>query len=228
MRLVSFRYLPVPDSDEVCGLPTALSLTLAVPVLAPLAVGVNVMLILQLLAAANVDPQVVVETAKSPVVEIVMPVKATACLLVRVNTFAAVVVPTVVDAKARLAGVNVAWAMPVPVRGTDCGLLFALSVIVIAPVRVPVAVGVKFTSILQFLPAASVAPQGFALAIRAKSPLTVMLPMDNVPLPLLVMVTIFPGAVLPTTTAPQVSEVGDNVTAPLPPVGFTVRLIVVV
>lgn len=198
------------------------------PVLVPLAVGVNVMLILQLLAAASVDPQVVDETAKSPVVEIVMPVRATDCLLAKVNVLAALVVPTVCDGKVKLVGVNVAWAVPVPVSGTVCGLLFALSVIVIAPVRVPVAVGVKVTLILQFAPAASVAPQGFGLVTRAKSPLATMLLMDNVPLPLLVMVTIFPGAVLPTTTAPQVSEVGDSVTAPLPPVGFTVRLMVVV
>ena len=35
-------------------------------------------------------------------------------------------------------------AVPVPVRETVCGLPLALSVIVMAPVRVPVAVGVRF------------------------------------------------------------------------------------
>jgi hypothetical protein len=47
--------------------------------------------------------------------------------------------------------------MPVPVKLAACGLPAALSVIVIAPVRVPGAVGVNVTLIVQFDPAASVA-----------------------------------------------------------------------
>ena len=73
----------------------ALSITLADPVLDPLAVGLNTTLILQLASAARLDPQVVVETAKSPVDEIEIPVSALAVLLVKVNVLAALVVPTV-------------------------------------------------------------------------------------------------------------------------------------
>src|SRR5271163_2916965 len=78
-------YLPVPDRLEVCGPPTALSLTLNVPVSAPVTVGVKVTLIVHFALAARLAVQVVAETAKSPVVEIEMPVSATLCLLVSVN-----------------------------------------------------------------------------------------------------------------------------------------------
>jgi hypothetical protein len=85
----------VPVRLEVCGLPIALSDTLNVPVLVPTAVGVNVTLIVQLVFAARLVPHVFAETAKSPVVEIEMPVSETFCLLLSVNTFAGLVVPTV-------------------------------------------------------------------------------------------------------------------------------------
>jgi hypothetical protein len=47
---------------------------------------------------------------------------------------------------------------PVPVKLIVWGLPTALSVMVITPVRVPVAVGVKVTLIVQFAAAASEAP----------------------------------------------------------------------
>jgi hypothetical protein len=50
---------------------------------------------------------------------------------------------------------------PVPVRLTDCGLPAALSVIVRAALRVPVAVGVNVTLMLQLAPAATLVPQLF-------------------------------------------------------------------
>lgn len=88
-------HFPVPVRVEVCGLLLALSLTLNVPVLFPVAVGVKVTLILHVDLAARLVAQVVAETLKSPVVEITMPFSATLCLLVRVNTFARLVVPTI-------------------------------------------------------------------------------------------------------------------------------------
>ncbi len=69
--------MPVPFRLEVCGLLLALSLTLNVPVLVPVWVGVNVTLMVQLLEAPRLDPQVVVDTWKSPVVEITMLVSDT-------------------------------------------------------------------------------------------------------------------------------------------------------
>jgi hypothetical protein len=98
----------VPFRLEVCGLPTALSATLNVPVLVPVAVGVNTTLIVQGVLAARLVPHVVVETAKSPVVEIAMPVSATVCSLVRVNTFAGLLTPTFSAVKVALTGVSLA------------------------------------------------------------------------------------------------------------------------
>ena len=62
--------LPVPDRFEVCGLLTALSDTLNVPVVTPTAVGVNTTLMVQVADEVSSDWQVVVETVKFPVVEI--------------------------------------------------------------------------------------------------------------------------------------------------------------
>jgi hypothetical protein len=86
----------------------ALSATCNVPVLVPVWVGVNTTLMVQLDLAAKLVVQVVVETLKSPVVEIPMPVSATACLLARVNTFAGLLVPTFSAGNFALAGVSVA------------------------------------------------------------------------------------------------------------------------
>ena len=46
-----------------------------------------------------------------------------------------------------------------PVKLADCGLLVALSVTVMVPVRVPVVVGVNVTLMEQLAPAAREAPQ---------------------------------------------------------------------
>jgi len=55
---------------------------------------VNVTLIVHLLFAAKLAPQVVADTAKSPEVEIAMPVSVPVCLLAKVNVFALLVMPT--------------------------------------------------------------------------------------------------------------------------------------
>src|SRR5271169_5731294 len=121
-------YLPVPFRLEVCGLPIALSATLIVPVLVPTALGVNVTLNVQEDRTFRLVPQVVDETLKSPVVEMVMPVRATACLLASVNTFAGLVTPTLSEANFAVAGVSLACAPPVPDKVAVCGLLGELSV----------------------------------------------------------------------------------------------------
>jgi uncharacterized membrane protein len=82
-------------------------------------------------------------------------------------------VPTSRLLKTKLPGERViAGALiPMPVRETVCGLPTALSEIVMAPLRVPVAVGVNVTKILQLDNAASPVPQLF---VWAKSPLATM------------------------------------------------------
>ena len=98
----------MPCRLEVCGLPTALSATFKLPVLVPLAVGVNTTLIVQLDVAPRVVEHVVADTLKSPVVVIVMPVSVTFCLLARVNTAAGLLVPTGSAGKVLVKGVSLA------------------------------------------------------------------------------------------------------------------------
>ena len=88
-------YFPVPVNCEDWGLLPALSLTLRVPVLVPVAVGLNTTSMVHLPLPANVVVQVVEETAKSPVLEMTMLLSVAFRLLVNVNTLAALVVPTV-------------------------------------------------------------------------------------------------------------------------------------
>ena len=79
-----------------------------------------------------------------------------------------------------------AGAVPVPVSETVCGLPLALSVTETAPVREPVAVGVKITEIVHVPAAATVAPQ---VLVWLKSPLAAMLVIVSAADPVLVSVT---------------------------------------
>src|SRR5207253_7506851 len=79
-----------------------------------------------------------------------------------VTVCAALVVPTVWLAKVSEVGERLAavvGAAPVPVRPTACALPEALSVTHELPVRVPDAVGVHATLMLQFPPHATEPPQ---------------------------------------------------------------------
>lgn len=155
----------MPVRLELCEPLRALSATFRAPVLAPVAVGLNTTLILQVALAARLVVHVVVETLKSPVVVMAIPVRAAACLLLSVNTVAGLDTPTFSAGNFLLTGVSVACATPVPDSATVCGLLGELSLIVSVPVLTPTVVGVKVISILQFLPAANVLPQGLALVV---------------------------------------------------------------
>jgi len=79
-----------------------------VPVRVPVAWGVKMTLIEQVALAPKLVEQVVDDTLKSPVVEMEMPVSATACALVKVNAFAGLLVPTFSAGKVWLTGVNLA------------------------------------------------------------------------------------------------------------------------
>jgi hypothetical protein len=130
----------------------ALSATSSAATRAPVADGVNVTLTVQLAFAAKAAGQVVADSAKSPasapvnvtpdIVSVVLR------LFLTVTFFAALVVPTFWGAKVRLDGVTDTGTTPVPVKVTDCGLLFALSEIVSAAVFAPGVTGSKVTLIL--------------------------------------------------------------------------------
>ena len=78
-------------------------------------------------------------------------------------------------------------ATPVPVRATVCGLPVALSVTVMVPGWLPVAVGVKVTVMVQLAPAATEVPQVLVWAYGALAAMLVML---SAPVPPLVSVTV--------------------------------------
>jgi hypothetical protein len=152
--MITDEVTPVPLNATVCGLPVALSAMFNVAVRVPAACGVNSTLIVQLAPAANVPvalhpaPDEGSGTAKSsaPGPLVVNPAKLTAAVLVfiTVTLCAALVVLTACEPNVKLSGVTVAVSgVPVPVNVTVCGLPVALSVNVIAPVRVPVAVGLN-------------------------------------------------------------------------------------
>jgi hypothetical protein len=98
-------------------------------------------------------------------------------------------VPTACAGKVKEAGerLTTGAATPVPVRLTVWVAGLALSVMVKAPVLVPVAVGLKVTLSVQLALAARLEPQ---VLVWEKSPLAVMLVMLRVALPVLLRVTL--------------------------------------
>jgi hypothetical protein len=87
---------------------------------------------------------------------------------------------------------------------------------------------VKTITIWQLAPPANVLPQGFGLDARAKSPLTVMLLMSSVAVPLLLSVAVFPLLDCPITTVPNVRALGVRLMFEPLISWFTVRVTVVV
>jgi hypothetical protein len=85
-----------------------------------------------------------------------------------------------------------------------------LSLIVIAPVLVPLAVGVKVTDIVHCAPDARLDPQ---LLLWAKSPEAAMPEIARMALPVFVIVIVFGGLVVPTFCVAKVRLVGDRLTA---------------
>jgi hypothetical protein len=97
-------------------------------------------------------------------------------------------VPTACAGKVKEVGERLATgAVPVPVRLTVWVAGLALSVMVKEPLREPLAVGVKVTLRVQLALAARLAPQ---VLVWEKSPLTAMLVMLRVALPVLLRVTL--------------------------------------
>jgi hypothetical protein len=154
-------WVPVPEMASDCGVPLALSETLTLALRVPVAVGLNVTLIVQLPFAdseelvVQVPPLAIAKSeAFVPVMENPLSVSVPPPLFVTVTAWAALVVPTSWPEKVKPpVGVKLAVgaAAPVPERLTDCGLFRALSLTIRLPVRVPVPVGVKVTVIVQLL-----------------------------------------------------------------------------
>jgi hypothetical protein len=143
---VSSAVVPVPLSGTCCGLPLALSVTVKFALRAPVADGLNVRLTVQLAAAARELPQVVAVSGKSaasaPVTAILLMVSAVVPTLVSVTFLTALVKPTANAPKPRGVGESLA-VVPIPLSGTCCGLPAALSVMLTAALRAPVADGLN-------------------------------------------------------------------------------------
>jgi hypothetical protein len=119
------------------------------PVRVPAAVGLKVTLIVHDALGLIVLLQLLV-WAKSPVVAIPVMLNGPLPVFFTVAGSAGLTVPTSWEPKIKVAGVRLTAGMPpVPVSGSWWGLPGALSVIVTAPVRIPVAVGVKVTLSVQ-------------------------------------------------------------------------------
>lgn len=188
--------MPVPDRLTVCGLPPPLSVIESVPLRLPLACGVNVTLIVQNFPAPNVVPQLFVSTkspAFLPVIPTFVMLRLVLPLLVIVTGSGPSVVPTFWLPKFRVV-LERLTTVPVPVSETVCGLPAALSVIETEAVRMPFAVGLKVTLMLQLAPAATLVPQVFVCEKSVELvPVTPMLVIVRVALPVLVRVTFCAG-----------------------------------
>jgi hypothetical protein len=143
--------------------------TLAVRLL--LVVGVNVTLMVHLAPAATLVPQVLVWLKLPlfvPVIVTLVTLSAAVPVLVKVTACAALLVPNnwlpnVSDVGERLT----TGAVPVPVRATVWGLAPPLSAIETEALRLPVAVGLNVTLMVQLADAARLAPH---VCVWAKSP----------------------------------------------------------
>jgi hypothetical protein len=114
-------------------------------------------------------------------------------------------------------------AIPVPLRDTDCGLPAALSEMLSTAVRVPDAVGLNVTLMLQLAPAAKELPQ---VCVWAKSaaliPTIAMAVMVRLAVPVFLSATIFALLVVSIACVGNVRLVGDRAT-----IGAEVEIVLV-
>jgi hypothetical protein len=207
--------VPVPVKLTVCGLPLALSVNEMLPEAMPIAVGLKVNATVQdpdagtELAAEQVVPDGTI--AKGPDTPMAVKVRLVLPVLVSVTVWGGLVVPTGSDGKVSGADNPTMGPVPVPVRLTVCGLFKALSEMVREPVRVPTAVGVKVTLIVQLEPAARLAAQVFvASKSEGSAPVTTMLDMARLTFPALESVTACAALVVPTCCPVKVRLLGEK------------------
>lgn len=133
---------------------------------------------------------------------------------VRVTNWLALVLPTGVLAKLRLAGPTVTGVVPVPERPIVCGLLTAPSMNDSVPVSVPITVGVYVTPTVHFAPAARLVPQ--VLEATAKSWLAKTPEKVSATFSWFTSVTDLLAPVFPATTFPNANALTDRVTGVIP------------
>jgi hypothetical protein len=116
--------------------------------------------------------------------------------------------------------------VPLPVSGTSCGLLAALSLMVRVPVIVPTTVGLNFTEILQCFKCNT----GEVQVLVSENPaVTETLETLSATVPLLIRLTVFAAAVVPTACPAQLKLAGSTLaTAAGVAVGVAVAVAVLV
>jgi hypothetical protein len=219
---VMVKSVPVPVSETVRGLPLALSVIVMVPLRAPVAVGVNVTLIVQFMLAGTDAPHVFV-SAKSPEAVIEVIFSARLPLLVSVIIFAGeLVVVTSWLPKFKLVGATTATgalAVPVPVSVANWALLGSTSVNTSLAISVAATEGVNVTLTLHEAPAARLAPHVFdeiakSVAATGGAVATIAMFVMASAVELLFVNMIVCGAVVaPTSCVPKSTLVGDTATA---------------
>jgi len=111
--------------------------------------------------------------------------------------------------------VRLNWAVLVPERATVWGLPVALSEMLSAPLRAPLAVGAKVTLAVQLCPGLSRLFNGAAahVLVWRKSPLVVIAVIVRIAVPVLVIVTVCGLLVVPTAWLENERLVGVSITA---------------
>jgi len=151
--------------------------------------------------AAKEVPQLLIcknSLASVPVIVISVIVNVVVPTFVKVTVFARLVTSSPTKPKFSWVG-EIFAVVPTPLRVTFCGLPAASSVKLRTALRVPNAVGLNLTLIVQLALAANDAPQ--VLALIKKSPLLVpmiaMLLTVKIRVPVFLSVTYFPGLTVP-------------------------------
>jgi hypothetical protein len=134
---------PVPLRFTVCGLVSAESANVSMPVTDPSATGVNVTLTVHVPPSATLVSQVVAEIANGPLNVTLLRLSATFNRFVNVTVLAALVSFTAMFPKLRLVEDKLTGLLPLPERLMLC--VPALSVMVTVPLAEPSAVGVNVT-----------------------------------------------------------------------------------
>jgi hypothetical protein len=104
---------------------------------------------------------------------------------------------------------------PVPLRATLCGLPIALSEMLMVPVLVPLATGLKVTEIVQLAPTLTLVPQ---VLVWEKSPLVVIVRGVRAPVPVLDSVSVCGELRVETACPEKVRLVAERLTTGTSPV----------
>ena len=186
--------------------------------LVPVAFGVKVAVSVQLAPTARLLPHVPMPHEKSaalvPVISALVKLIVFVPELVSVIDRLALVVFNTWSANVTEVGLSVRIVpvdVPFPVRLAVCGLPGASSVTMSEAVRVPDALGVNVTLIVQLAPAARLTPQVFVWAklLLLVPPIVIALRVKEA-LPVLVIVTVRAALVVFTSWFPKVSDDGES------------------